>query len=143
MTSLRVWTARLTYRGDDRLDITWKTGGTAGRAFGPTYSILMPALHARADAKELRAAGRKREAAEFEEAAWATYEPAYVALMRKSYRELPSAWRPLLEREEVTLVCYCPRRERCHRGLLAGILTKLGAQDMGERYVPPTSRAIP
>ena len=76
-------------------------------------------------------AARKR-GADAAERAWAAYAPAYVAEMRASWRANPEAWRSLLARPRVVLTCYCPRRERCYRGLLAEILVRCGAVDRGE-----------
>lgn len=119
---LRVWTARISYRGPDRLDITRKSAGLAGIPFAPSWAILRPALDAR------RTGDPKAEAE-----AWARYVPAYTAEMRVSYRAHSEAWSELLARREVTLCCYCVDPERCHRRLLAGMLAKCGAADMGER----------
>lgn len=121
--TLHVHTARISYGGADRLDVTRKSGTTV---FAPTWRILNDALAARR-----RAAAEHRP--EIEGLAWEAYVPKYVDEMRESYREHRAAWNDLLARETVTLVCYCVDAERCHRRLLAGILVKLGAVDMGER----------
>ena len=48
--------------------------------------------------------------------------------MRAAYGRNRRPFDQLLARESVTLVCYCPSPERCHRSLLAEILVKLGAR---------------
>lgn len=116
---LRVFTAQLSYRGEDRLDITRKSGGTSGSPFAPSWQILGPALTA-------RAAHRLPEH-------WPTYREAYLQEMRGSYRSDSSPWHALLARVSVTLCCYCADARHCHRRLLAEILVRLGAVDEGER----------
>lgn len=52
--------------------------------------------------------------------------------MRSSYRANRAAWDALLQRERVTLCCYCTDPARCHRVVLARILVRLGATYEGE-----------
>lgn len=115
--TLRIHTARITYRGADRLDITRKSAPPEGMPFAPSWAILGPALKARKEGRE----------------DWPSYVAAYTAEMRASYQQKRTAWDALLARGEVTLCCYCTDGDRCHRRILAGILTKLGAIDEGER----------
>ena len=142
---LQVYTARVDYAGPDRLDITHSGLCKARDAeqpfpsapWVPPWEILEPALHARKQADAARKAGQADEARLIEAAAFEVYEPAYVAAMRASYKAHRGAWDALLARSVVTAVCYCAPAHgeplRCHRRLLAGILVKLGAEDMGER----------
>jgi len=125
---LRVRTAPMTYRGPDRLDVTRKSGGPEGHPFAPSWRILGKALAARRAARDLPADAAR----EIERQAWEAYSPAYLAEMAASRERQPEAWRDLLSRERVVLVCYCRNRERCHRGLLAVLLANLGAIDAGE-----------
>lgn len=118
---LEVWTARVSYAGTDRLDITRKGGDPIGVTWAPTWATLRPLIVARAESDVA------------EEGAWQTYIPAYRAEMRASYRTSRQVWNELLARERVTLVCFCVRPERCHRSLLAGYLSLLGARCLGER----------
>ena len=150
--TLRVHTARVSYAGPDRLDVTRKSAGPDGIAFAPSWAILRPALDALRCAEALRAASecgpvegadpaRFADAAAHlchaagivREATWALYREAYTMEMRESYRRNRAAWDALLAREQTTLVCYCVDPAKCHRALLAAILVKLGARDMGER----------
>lgn len=117
--TLLVHTARISYRGADRLDVTRKSAGSDGLPFAPSWRILRPALAA-------RDLGQLAEA-------WPRYVEAYTAEMRASYREHRSAWDALLSRDEVTLVCYCTDPAHCHRTVLAELLGKLGATYAGER----------
>ena len=148
---LRVWTARASWRGEGRLDITRKSG-TAGLFLAPSWAILRPALDVRVQAMARRSVAveeAKRgdhpaaqalfdESIRVEVEAWARYVPLYVAEMRVSYRANVEAWKELLARREVTLCCYCAAwpgsaELHCHRRLLAALLVKCGAVDMGER----------
>ncbi len=147
--ALRVWTARISYQGADRLDITRKSAGPDGLLFAPSWAILRPAFARLQGAKHHRrmvvaeyegcfdeAAERARHAAEaerLEALAWGEYVPAYTAEMRASWRANRERWDALLARQEVTLVCYCTDAEHCHRRLLASMLVKCGAIYMGER----------
>ena len=150
--SLHVHTARVSYGGADRLDITRKSAPPEGIAFAPSWAILRPALDMMALARTMRAAAEHagearpddavlaescvemtRAAEHIVRATWALYVEAYTAEMRESYRTQRPAWDALLARESVTLVCYCTDPARCHRTLLAGIFAKLGAVNEGER----------
>ncbi len=116
-----IHTARVSYRGDDRLDVTRKSG-REGLALAPSWELLRPVLVA-----------RTRSAREYAEA-WERYVVGFTVEMRTSYRANRAAWDALLAREVVTLCCYCTDPERCHRTLLArDILSKLGATYGGER----------
>ncbi len=152
--TLHVHTARISYRGPDRLDITRRSGGKEGHLFAPSWRILGRSLGSRkratrilADAQhscdEAARVGRddlvpliKRntadEAERIEREAWSAYVPAYLDEMAESRERHPDAWTTHLGRPRVVLVCYCPKRERCHRGLLAELLVGMGAVDEGE-----------
>lgn len=117
---LTVRTARLSYDGADRLDIARASCGPDGEPFAPSWDILLPILALRrSDARAL-------------EAAWPKYAADYTAEMRASYRRKRAAWDALLARPAVVLVCYCTDPARCHRRVLAELLAKLGAVDLGE-----------
>lgn len=126
--TLRVSTARVSYCGADRFDVTRGSGRGDGLAFAPSTTILAPALAARKLAEACLRKGAPRQAASIEDAAWAVYAPLYVAEMRAGYgkRDAPGphreAWDRLLARERVVLVCFCDVekwRGHCHRVLLA------------------------
>ncbi len=119
--TLRVHTARISYGGPDRLDVTRKSADEWAKSFAPSWQILRPALAARAISEDAALA------------AWVLYVPAYLELMRASYRERRADWDRLLALPRVVCVCYCVDHEQCHRTLLArDILPKLGAEYAGE-----------
>lgn len=107
---LQVYTSHSSYKGSDRLDITVKSGD---RAFAPTWDLVM--------------SFKKRQISQDE------FKDMYYQLMRKSYIQNRPRWDDLLSQSEVTLVCYCPPGQFCHRFVLAEILKKIGAQYKGER----------
>lgn len=109
---LRVYTARVSYGGPDRLDITRKSATPEGLIFAPSIEFL-----------------KKRNNH--------VKHNVYIAEMRVSYTNNPAGWAALLARDEVTLCCSCVDPANCHRVTLAQyILTKLGAQYLGERPKP-------
>jgi hypothetical protein len=120
VVTLQVYTARLNCSDPDVFNVIRGSGGELAAPFAPSRRILTPVLAARSLGVDAA------------EKAWAEYVPAYTAEMRASWRAHPEAWRALLARPRVVLTCYCQRRERCHRGLLAEILAKRGAVDCGE-----------
>jgi hypothetical protein len=138
---LKVYTARVDYDGPDRLDITHSGLCKArdegqpfrGAPWVPPWAILEPALAARKQATAARKAGRAEEARLIEAAAFEAYEPAFVAAMQASYRANRGAWDALLARVVVTAVCFCTDPNHCHRRIVARLLAKCGAEDMGER----------
>jgi len=107
--TLSVHTARIDYPGPSRLDVTRKSGATA---FAPSWGIIMAAKRGHLS--------------------WPEYVDAYTAEMRQSYRENRPAWDALLGGKRVVLCCVCKDPSRCHRTVLAKILTKLGAKNYGE-----------
>lgn len=122
-----------------------------GEAFAPSMSILGPALAARREAADMLAevavrnivttgglpaeqlAELAQTARAVTEQAWGRYVPAFTDEMRASCRAGPLLWGWLLTRPRVTLACKCPNPERCHRGIVAGLLSKFGATVRGER----------
>ena len=135
--TLRVFTARVSYVGADRLDITRagadayrkRTGLTwEGEPWAPSWTIVWPIIKLR---REVRDLGAYADSVLL--AAWRAYVPAFTAEMRASYRRNRPAWDALLERESVTLCCTCTCADQCHRRLVARMLVACGAVDCGER----------
>ena len=101
-----IYTARLSYAGDDRLDITRLGRDPIGIIFAPSESILWP----------YKALKRSRRATREK---WLKYEQAYLAEMRDSQMLWPHVWRDVFSRTTVTLCCYCENAGTCHRVSLA------------------------
>jgi uncharacterized protein YeaO (DUF488 family) len=111
MSELRIQTARISYGGPSRLDVTRQDGSP----FAPSWELL-----------------RWARQGPLADKGWRIYSERYIAEMRRSYRKHRAAWDELLARDHVVLCCYCVDHRRCHRSLLAGILVKLGAVYDGE-----------
>jgi hypothetical protein len=151
---LVVETARISFGGADRLNVTRGSGGAPGSPFAPSHALFsryleqMKLAHdvetdarlhektvsaARPDMTGAVLAKAKAEADAIRALAFDFYTPAFIAEMRLSYKKHWRAWRELLLRKHVVLTCYCSDPERCHRFLLrTRILPKLGAVDGGE-----------
>lgn len=119
--TLVVWTARISTRDPDALNITRKSGDPV---FAPSWPLLKTAL-------DRRKAGLPKT-----EADWKTYAASYLREMAVSYDAHRAHWDALLARQRVVLTCYCTDPNRCHRRILARVLVKLGAEDMGELPEP-------
>jgi len=99
---LIVRTSHYRYRGEDRFDITRKTGMLA---FAPTWDMVMGV----------------KDGTLSEEG----YTEQYRALLDRSRRTHRAEWKALLGAGQVTLVCFCPPGAFCHRRLLALYLVDL------------------
>lgn len=106
---VEIYTAQMRYSGDDRLDITVKTGD---KVFAPTWDMVM---------------SHKSYSLSDDE-----YKKKYIDLMRKSRRDNSSRWQEIMNKERVVLVCYCGAGKFCHRILLAKMLEMIGAIYKGE-----------
>jgi uncharacterized protein YeaO (DUF488 family) len=125
--SLHVFTARIGHKDPDVLDITARTASGFARAFAPSWGLLKPFLEKRQTSPR----------DEFTAEEWSAYTAGYLGEMRTSYRTNPKAWRELLARPRVVLVCYCTDHAQCHRSILAeSILPKFGATYGGELGLP-------
>jgi hypothetical protein len=100
-----VHTARISYTGRDRLDISRAGNDPLGVAFAPSWDLL--------------------NAAKSGAIHWGEYRDRYTEEMRASYRDTREAWDRLLALDEVTLCCYCRAGDPCHRLILATIIVQL------------------
>lgn len=127
--SLQVFTGRIWLVDPDTFNITRGSGGAQGSPFAPSQPLLTRFLaHHRTRVEQLPLWLFKAE----RDNEWLKYTEAYTQEMRESYVAHHAEWLALLARERVVLTCYCLDVERCHRGLLADILVKLGAKPCGE-----------
>jgi len=106
---MKVYTSQYNYNGNNRLDITVKTGSDL---LAPTWNMVMGYKSGKITQDE--------------------YIDLYYSKMRLSYINNQNFWIRLLKRDEVILVCFCKAGDFCHRILLADILVKLGAEYLGE-----------
>lgn len=123
--TLTLYTARLGYRGADRLDIT------LGQVEPDPVGLLL------APSRPLLQEGqRRRDAAAGEEeaaAAWAWYRGQYLEEQRAALRADRARLDPVFERAsargELTMMCFCVvllEEPRCHRFLAAELLAAWG-----------------
>jgi len=110
---MKLYTSQFNYSGDDRLDITVKTKDPLGKIFAPTWDIVIPYKQKTLTEKE--------------------YTEIYLSRMRESYKNYLAKWQTVLNKNLITLVCYCRKGQFCHRLILANILQKLGAEYVGEK----------
>lgn len=109
--ALALYTARVSYGGPDRIDVTRK----GGSVFGPSWALLN--------------AGRSGEIT------WDEYVHRYTGEMRRSWVKHQKQWLELLGRQRAVLCCYCTDAEHCHRVVLAGLLVLTGeARDVEVVY---------
>lgn len=116
--TLHVYTARISYSGPDRLDVTRKSATSEiGLLLAPSRSLLCkyhPAWGGRWN--------------------WREYRGDYLCELCRTYDRHPTRFDSLLFcRTEITLVCYCRVPGYCHRKLAAEWLEDHGAVYEGER----------
>jgi hypothetical protein len=108
-----IYTAHYRYSGNDRLDITVKGNTPHGRVLAPTWAMVN---------------GYKAQKL----SQW-DYTVQYFSLLvaRMNAPEMEgranrSAFNMITENEQITLVCFCPAHQFCHRILAARMLENMG-----------------
>jgi len=96
-------TSQYRYDGADRFDITRKNGNYN---FAPSWNLIMGYKSKLIDEKK--------------------YRIEYKKQMSQSFFNNKREWEELLNKGEVTLVCFCKKGEFCHRLILVEILQMLG-----------------
>jgi uncharacterized protein YeaO (DUF488 family) len=108
---LKVYTSNINYKGNDKLDVTVKTGDLD---FAPTWDMVM---------------GHKNGTMSDEE-----YTRRYMDILRITYNVAHEKWLDILSKDEITFVCYCKTGRFCHRKVLAEVFGKMkNVEYMGER----------
>jgi len=107
--TLKVYTSQFKYNGENRFDITVKSGY---QMFAPTWPMVMDYKSGKIIKEE--------------------YIELYLEKMRRSYQNHRDVWEWLLKQDKVVLVCFCKAGDFCHRLLLSDLLVKLGAEYLGE-----------
>lgn len=113
-----IYTSRISYTGLDRLDTTVKSGSGLGKLFAPTWELVGGIKHhetAGADARWVKYTPLTQE----------EYSAGYYALLRVRYRKNAASFLELLDRERMTMCCYCAADRFCHRHLAVTILEKI------------------
>jgi len=120
---MNIYTAQYRYSGADRLDITVKGSVYPGNVLAPTWQMVQAIK-----------AGKMTE--------W-DYSVKYFAnIVNRMYQpgragELDrSAIDNIANRQQTTLVCFCPSGQFCHRILAARMLEGMGfGKYIGERQI--------
>ncbi len=108
---MNIYTAHCRYKGVDRIDITVKGSVKPGEILAPTWEMV----------KRYRAGTLSQ---------W-DYAVQYFSLIVGRVNALSPAWRNeldeiIMNREQITLVCFCPSGEFCHRILAARMIENMG-----------------
>lgn len=130
---MRLFSSKISYDGEDRFDITRKSGGERGMPFAPREEMFRDAVRRKMARRARLTRVSQGTHVEQVRAEWEAYAKDYEQWLLESQKRYPEAWRALLARPEVTIVCYCEVPARCHRSLLAHRLIELGAVYEGER----------
>jgi hypothetical protein len=106
-----IYTAHYRYSGADRLDITVKGGTPPGSVLAPTWDMV----------KEYKAGTMDQ---------W-DYTIKYFSLIVQRMHTGKDELRYLLDNivtnhQQLTLVCFCPKGQFCHRILAARMLENMG-----------------
>lgn len=114
---LTIHTARITYAGTNKLNITVKSATEQGRIFAPTWELV----------------GGHKHFHNPDDSRWQNY-PAlsdeqytqkYYELIRNRYHQDPTPFIELVKSKSLVLCCYCAKDTFCHRHLAADILLKI------------------
>jgi hypothetical protein len=107
---LHVFTADVSYQGDDRVDVSTNGG----------YFIFVPPKQVFFDYR-------------FGKTTASQFEKTYFAFLRNSYCHYRHAWDNTLSRSRIVLVCSCNAGDKsCHRYVIVNFLKKLGAVYKGK-----------
>jgi len=113
---LVVKTGRVGHRYADGLDVTMKSGAGIGVLLAPTKAIVYGYKAGQGDQRKYKPLNE------------AQYTEQYLELLRERFIENDEAFHQLVQRESITLQCYCGKGEFCHRRILAEyVLPKLAA----------------
>lgn len=108
---MNIYTAQYSYKGDDRIDITVKGNVYPGNVLAPTWEMVRPLQQGKLSQWD--------------------YTLKYFSLIinrfylysdstRKSFTAIANNY------ETITMVCFCPSGEFCHRVLAARMLEEMG-----------------
>ncbi len=112
-----VYTSRIAYRGQDRLDTTVKSGRGLGTLLAPTWELVGGIKHHETQGIDPR---------------WVKYSPitqeqyiqGYYELLRARYQPNEEGFLAILRLDRV-VCCYCQAGVFCHRYLAVDILEKI------------------
>jgi hypothetical protein len=106
---MKIYTAHYRYSGDDRLDITVKGNTYPGNVLAPTWEMV-----------------KDYKAGKIDQWLYATqyfgHVVSRVSNLGMDGRVMRAALNNITERQQVTLVCFCPAGDFCHRIIAARML---------------------
>ncbi|MEM9955253.1 MAG: hypothetical protein AAF846_26840 [Chloroflexota bacterium] len=126
---VRVWTGRIGEGGLSEVNTTFKYAKTID---GGISKLLAPA--------EAIVKGHKHHAGDMRFRNWARvsdeeYTDRYLESLRENFAKNREVFRELLERDVITITCYCGKHNRfCHRYLLAEYVLARCATYFGLSY---------
>ena len=108
---MKIYTAQYNYSGDDRLDITVKGNTSPGSVLAPTWEMVRGLQQGKLNQWD--------------------YTIKYFSLLMSRIYASGYVYRVQLEeivtnRQQLTLVCFCPSGQFCHRILAAHMLENMG-----------------
>jgi hypothetical protein len=108
---MNIYTAHFRYSGDDRMDITVKSSTPPGNVLAPTWDMVN--------------GYRTGKISQWD------YALQYFSLLMVRMSTIGDSWRAsfddiVLDRPQITLVCFCPAGQFCHRILAARMLENMG-----------------
>ena len=115
---MNIYTAQYRYSGTDRLDITVKGNTYPGSFLAPTWEIVQGIKN-----------GKITQ--------WDYTIKYFAVILDRVAKGGGLALKEIAEnKEEITLVCFCPPNTFCHRVLAARLLEELGlGKYLGERLL--------
>ncbi len=120
---VRVFTSRVTYEGEDKLNTTVQSGEGLGCLLAPTWALV--GGHKHFEALENQDSAAIAKWARYTPLSEADYTDGYLKLLRTRYAADKEPFLDLLNRERVTLTCYCGAGDFCHRHIAVKVLEKI------------------
>jgi len=120
-----IYTAQYKYSGDDRMDITVKGSQYPGEILAPTWEMVCGIKDQKLSQWDYTVQYFSLIIARLTVA-----ETVYTASINRI------ALDTILKHEQLTLVCFCPSGEFCHRVLAARMIENMGyGKYLGERVI--------
>lgn len=147
---VKLFTSRLAYDGNDKINATVKSGEGLGGILAPTWSLvaghkLFDAQQDQNQAEMERWGTNKFTERPTEPLNDAQYTERYLTLMRSRYAEDKQPFLDILNQPRATITCYCAAGEFCHRHIAVDVLEKIAERhnlpfERGGEIDPRTAR---
>lgn len=124
---VQVWTGRIGEGGSSEVNTTYKSADTViGKLLAPSKQIVLGHKHYSGD-KRFRSYPKVSDEA---------YRRRYLEGLRMNFAAHQDMFRELLERDTLTLTCYCAKHKSfCHRYILARYVLPRCARYFGIDYI--------